>query len=702
MRRRFSLRQRRQLWIESGGVCASCGQDLGQNWEADHVIPYSLGGETELSNAQALCRACNRKKGNGMSKSNKTSMRKWQAVAVKQTVDLLRSVPADWECGYLCVATPGAGKTHYASAVARDFMDRGEIDRVVVVVPTLGVRESWIETANKWGIQLNKTWAEKRDRQLPKSYDGIVVTYQGLAAAMADKQRDRSTISRWRHEAPQNAIEQYVLDGRTLIICDEIHHAGDGRDWGDGLREVGDRARHRLLLSGTPFRNDNKPMPYVRYENNRCVPDFVFDYARALGERSVRYITFPAQDGRVEFERFGDIVAIESFEEEVPEAEARTRLRMALNPTGEWLPTVLRNADARLRSLRSGSEDQVAVSDSAGIVTCIDIHHAAAVAKILESITGDAPVVVTSDDPTSLEKIERFKTGTDRWLVSVRMVSEGVDIQRARVLVYATNVISWLYFQQFAGRAVRVRTTLPGGKQPAPNQEIPDCDAVMFIPADPTLIAYAREFARLRDHVLEEELPGGPGPERDRQQPLPPTFLGSSATDQDVVLISGMRVPQRYVVEAEAMMEGKVSQHMIESLAAKLYQRDLSNGVTHPQAPANVTPDVDERPLQYRHQDARDRRTTIVKKLVRTIADQQGVVWNSDEYEDLSKKVNRMFRNRYGNRPPSALEIDELEQQTKEALEGIAEITRGAQLNMGAEVANDWLRKMGSGRHDRG
>lgn len=689
MRRRFSLRQRRWLWAESGGLCALCGQDLGQDWEADHVVPWSKGGKTEIDNAQALCRVCNRTKGDQMT-TTKTfpTLRGWQDVAVTQTLGVLRSAPTGWEYGYLCVATPGAGKTHYASAVARELIDRGEIDRVVVVVPTLGVRKSWVDTAHDWGVELNTSWAEKRDRQLPSSYDGIVVTYQGIAMA-ADR-----------------AIAAYVGDGRTLLVCDEIHHAGDGLDWGDKLRAIGDLARHRVVLSGTPFRNDNKTIPYVRYENGRSVPDYVFDYARALDEHCVRYITFPAQDGRVEWERFGEVVSLESFEDEVPEAEARTRLRMALNPRGEWLPTVLRNADERLRSLREGSDDQVAVPDSAGIVTCIDIDHARAVAKILRQVTGEEPVVVASDDPSSLEAIERFKTSRDRWLVSVRMVSEGVDIQRARVLVYATNVISWLYFQQFAGRAVRVRTTLFDGqrtRKPNDKESVPDCDAVMFIPADKTLVSYAQEFSRLRDHVLEPDKDPGGGiwPPIEQQQFLPPTFLGALATEQDVVLISGVRVPQRYVAEAGTMLAGKGSQHLVEQVAAGLYQRDIASGLIQASAPMVVAPVVDDRPLQYRHQDARDRRNTVVKKLVREFAKDIGVGWNTPEYEELAKRVNGTFKSRYGGKKASALEIEELQQQAQEALDAIAEVNMSRDHGTAREYIEQWLRQMGGVRNGR-
>lgn len=65
MARLFSKKQRHSLFLIYGGKCNICGCELSSdNFHADHVRPYSKGGKTDLSNGQALCRACNLKKGN--------------------------------------------------------------------------------------------------------------------------------------------------------------------------------------------------------------------------------------------------------------------------------------------------------------------------------------------------------------------------------------------------------------------------------------------------------------------------------------------------------------------------------------------------------------------------------------------------------------------------------------------------------------
>ena len=53
---------------------------------------------------------------------------------------------------------------------------------------------------------------------------------------------------------------------RTLVILDEVHHAGDALS--AGARRCARRsspAHRRLALTGTPFRSDINPIPFVTY-----------------------------------------------------------------------------------------------------------------------------------------------------------------------------------------------------------------------------------------------------------------------------------------------------------------------------------------------------------------------------------------------------------------------------------------------------
>ena len=76
------------------------------------------------------------------------------------------------------------------------------------------------------------------------------------------------------------------------------------------------------------------------------------------------------------------------------------------------------------------------------------------------------------------------------------MVSEGVDIPRLRVGVYATNVLTEMYFRQVVGRFVRMQEGLPKPQR-----------AWLYLPKDATLVHYAKRIKAERDHVLEEIMP---------------------------------------------------------------------------------------------------------------------------------------------------------------------------------------------------
>ena len=122
-----------------------------------------------------------------------------------------------------------------------------------------------------------------------------------------------------------------------------------------------------------------------------------------------------------------------------------------LDPAGTWIAEVLRSADRRLSEVRRN------VPDAGGLVIASDHESARAYAARLTELTGQQPVVVLSDDPRASERIESFASSGQRWLVAVRMVSEGVDIPRLMVGVYATSTGTPLFFAQAVGRFVRAR-----------------------------------------------------------------------------------------------------------------------------------------------------------------------------------------------------------------------------------------------------
>jgi superfamily II DNA or RNA helicase len=369
---------------------------------------------------------------------------------------------------FLAVATPGAGKTTFALRIAAELLADGTIDAVTVVTPTEHLKTQWAQAAGQVGIHLDPGF-RNADIHSSADFHGAVVTYAQVGVAPGIHRR--RTITR-----------------KTLVVLDEIHHAGDSRSWGDGVKSAFEPAVRRLMLTGTPFRSDDNPIPFVDYERGtdglaRSKADTVYGYADALRDHVVRPVIFLAYSGETRWRTSaGDELAARLGEPMTQDLVAQA-WRTALDPTGDWMPQVLRAADARLQVLRVGG-----MPDAAGLVIASDQQSARAYAKLLERVSGEKAVVVLSDDVGASGRIASFTTSQQRWMVAVRMVSEGVDIPRLAVGVYATSASTPLFFAQAIGRFVRARQ--------------PGETATVFLPSVAPLLALASEMEAERDHVL--------------------------------------------------------------------------------------------------------------------------------------------------------------------------------------------------------
>lgn len=366
----------------------------------------------------------------------------------------------------MAVATPGAGKTTFALTLAADLLSRGVVDRVVVVAPTEHLKVQWAQAAAGVGIALDPTMAG--GGVLGSDFTGFAVTYAGIAT--------NPTAYRVRIE-----------HRRTFVILDEVHHAGDAFTWGDAVREACEPAARRLCLTGTPFRSDDSFIPFVTYAPAEdgtltSVADHSYGYGNALRDGVVRPVLFMAYSGDLHWRtRAGDEIQARLGEPLGRDGNAQA-LRTALDPKGAWIPAVLTAAHRRLTEVRRD------VPDAGGLVIASDQTSARAYAAILAEVTGVDPVVVLSDEAGSSQRIAEFSAGMEPWMVAVRMVSEGVDIPRLSVGVYATTTSTPLFFAQAVGRFVRARRR---GET-----------ATIFLPSVAGLLGHASDLERMRDHVI--------------------------------------------------------------------------------------------------------------------------------------------------------------------------------------------------------
>ena len=363
---------------------------------------------------------------------------------------------------------PGAGKTTFALTLATELIACGVIDKLTVVCPTEHLKGQWASSAARFGIHIDPDFTNSQG-VAGSHFDGVAVTYAQIGSNPAV------------HAARTRAY-------RTLVILDEIHHAGDSLSWGDGVREAFADATRRLALTGTPFRSDTSPIPFVTYEEDeegirRSRADYTYGYGDALKDGVVRPVLFMSYSGQMAWRtNAGDEVSAR-LGEPLTKDMMKQAWRTALDPTGEWIPAVLRAADLRLEEVRR------TVPDAGGLVIASNQDHARAYARHLRLITGKAPTVVLSDDADASDRISEFADSTDKWMVAVRMVSEGVDVPRLAVGVYATNASTPLFFAQAIGRYVRARRR---GET-----------ATVFIPSVVPLLTLAGGMEIERDHALD-------------------------------------------------------------------------------------------------------------------------------------------------------------------------------------------------------
>lgn len=387
-------------------------------------------------------------------------LRAWQAAALQA---YLEERPRD----FLAVATPGAGKTTFALRVATELLDRGEIERVTVVAPTEHLRTQWADAAARVGIRIDPAFTNAQGRH-GRDFHGVAVTYAGVAS--------KPLLHRARTEA-----------ARTLVILDEVHHGGDAKSWGEAISEAFEPAARRLALTGTPFRSDTAAIPFVRYEMDeqgtlRSSADYTYGYAEALRDGVVRPVLFLAYGGSMRWRtQAGDEVSARLGEPLTKDVTALA-WRTALDPAGEWVPAVLQAADRRLGEVRRH------VPDAGGLVIATDQRTARSYARQLEALSGGPVTVVLSDDSGASRRIEEFSGSDSRWMVAVRMVSEGVDVPRLCVGVYATSTSTPLFFAQAIGRFVRARRR---GET-----------ASIFLPSVPLILQHAGNLELERDHAL--------------------------------------------------------------------------------------------------------------------------------------------------------------------------------------------------------
>jgi superfamily II DNA or RNA helicase len=538
MKRAFTLRQRLILALVSGGTCSLCGKRIKSDFHADHVVPFSKAGKTVLLNGQALCASCNLKKGN-----RTMALRPWQSEALQKSLKWLVEKGSDKH--FLINAAPGAGKTIAACTIAKSLIDMGQIDRVIVIAPRVEVVRQW-----------------------SKDFFTITTRYMGRVTG-ADDKIETDVCATWAAvQSLQDAFQLVCQSSRVLVICDEHHHAAVKAAWGDGAVSAFAEAKYVLVLTGTPIRSDGKKSIWMAYDDEGQIDhpeegSYTLSYGEAVNLGYCRPATFHRHEGHftVDLED-GEKVTVSGASpaaltptlNRIPGLQrALNFFRLACTPQFEadgrtprvdgYQGTMVEWATAKLNDLR------YRMPNAGGLIITPSIEMAEYMVGLIERMEGERPAIVHSQMGNVDGKIESFRHTEKKWLVSVAMISEGVDIARLRVLIYLPHALTELAFRQAMGRVVR---------SAGPDD---DTRAYVVMPSFDTLEAFARR--------IEEEMPANArkdeGPPKSKKCPACTSEVPLSAKFCDTCGHEFPQVPARFKpcskCEGLNQMHAKTCQH---------------------------------------------------------------------------------------------------------------------------------------------
>lgn len=392
--------------------------------------------------------------------SSKVSLREWQKRAKENCLSYFAAGKRVW----VQEAVTGAGKTLFARETAVEYYLSKEIDLIIILTPSLATLSGWIDAFK--GI-LNTT----KGPQYPADTQVWVSTYAGYKSILAELSTGNRKIAGY------------------LLIADEYHHAERDAYWGNAVTSLAKGAKNVLMLSGTPWKTEGtiafideefNIKDHSYYNANGIVEaDDVYNYADDLtsttrGTVPVHFVFHGAkaknkETGRV-YELDFDPDDKDDWQKYADEKCTEPLGKFVAIPKGDFdlesaklAKNLIKDGVQWLNYSRNQIKKSTGVSDaSLMLVVCKSIDEARTASAYIERKYQMKAEVIVSDDDKSMERLKRIKEASKQCthdrpdvIVSVNMISEGVDIPAIKTIVYLSAIITPLYLTQVIGRGLR-------------------------------------------------------------------------------------------------------------------------------------------------------------------------------------------------------------------------------------------------------
>jgi len=454
--------------------------------------------------------------------SSKVVLREWQEKAKDNCLGYFAAGKRVW----VQEAVTGAGKTLFARETAVEYYLSKEVDLIIILTPSLATLSGWTDAFK--GI-LNTT----KGPQYPADTQVWVSTYAGYKSILAELSTGNRRITGY------------------LLIADEYHHAERDAYWGNAVTSLSKGAKNILMLSGTPWKTEGtiafideesniKGYPY--YNKNGIVEaDNVYGYADDLTSKTrgtvpVHFVFHGAKakskdTGRV-YELDFDPDDKDDWQKYADEKCTEPLGKFVAIPKGDFdlesaklAKNLIKEGVQWLNYSRNQIKQSTGVSDaSLMLVVCKSIDEARTASAYIERKYQMKAEVIVSDDDKSVERLKRIKEASKQCthdrpdvIVSVNMISEGVDIPAIKTIVYLSAIITPLYLTQVIGRGLRRiwMDAIRGYADTNLNQTM----AYFVAPAHPYIMWFASKIEdsikQARKVVEQKEPPSKRKPEND-------------------------------------------------------------------------------------------------------------------------------------------------------------------------------------------